>query len=194
MSLDLLVAILTGLLGFASGVLGSYFGFDIWPRWRRKRIYKSLTVRRDESIPSERLPCRVENASPYTITQAVAYVTIQHDKRDVIAPVFEHEAHNTPEKYADISDAQLCWGVREGGKNPMRIDIYAGERQPLFLGKVWAEHIGIVSEEGTKPWRAFLRRAKYEGILTIVCQDCPAKMFRFTINPDDNPVLQFHDE
>jgi hypothetical protein len=73
--------------------------------------------------------------------------------------------------------------VQEDGKNPMRLDIYAGEEQTLAIGHIHQTAIEICSERDREPARVFLARKKYTGTLKLVCLDCASREFRFTLDP-----------
>jgi hypothetical protein len=95
------------------------------------------------------------------------------------------EAHILPSEGIVLINGQLCWAVQEeDAKNPMRVDIYAGEEQPLLLARFHETCVEIFSERLDKPSRVFLARKRYFGSLKLACMDCRAKEFGIEIDPD----------
>ena len=123
--------------------------------------------------------------------KVIPYITIKYDSHDVLEPPSGKDAYQKPQNYnARLTEAQLCWATQEGGVNPVRIDIYSGEKQSLFLGDFNNEYIQIFSEKCNSPARVFLSPKKYKGKLKLVCMDCRAKEFDFIIDPNASyPVL-----
>jgi hypothetical protein len=117
--------------------------------------------------------------------KAIAYISINHKIDDMLDPPEGRDAYNRQHDGVILREGQLCWSVQEGGTNPMRVDIYSGEEQPLAFGSVETTYIEIFSEKGRAPARVFLKRQAYKGILKVVCMDCEAKKFPFEIDPDD---------
>jgi hypothetical protein len=123
--------------------------------------------------------------------KAVAYISIEHTHEDVIDPPAGSTACNVPKDRYILREGQLCWGVQEGGVNPMRVDIYSGEKQPLAFGWAHEENIEIYSEKCRAPARMFLKRRAYFGTLKIVCLDCKAKEFKFRLDVDQKEPIEF---
>ena len=179
----------TGIIGLLAGVVGSFIGFHLWPAWRRRSIRRRLAAEPEAKIKTGNFGCRIANGSSYTMGKVVAYITIDHEAADILDPPADQSAHHSSHNPAILREAQLCWAVQEGGQNPMRVDIYAGERQPLPVGVATANHIMIYSERVTAPARVYLRRKVYTGKLKLVCADCYAKEFRIRIDPDaETPI------
>ena len=92
--------------------------------------------------------CRVFNGGYWTIGQAMAYLSLEYTKEDVIDPPPDNEAFIRPDCFIPLSEDQLCWSVRAPDKNPMKVDIFAKEKQPLALCTIDGQIISIPSEEG----------------------------------------------
>ena len=65
--------------------------------------------------------------------KAVAYITIKHEVEDMLDPPPGCEAYNKKQDNAILCEGQLCWAVQETGVNPMRVDIYSGEKRQFSL-------------------------------------------------------------
>ena len=129
------------LLGLFTGILGSFIGYFFWPRLRSYQIRTSLKVE-DNDVFRGGLFCRVANKSPFTMGKVIPYITIKYDRHDVLEPPSGKDAYQKPQNYnVPLTEAQLCWATKEGGLNPVRIDIYSGEKQSLFLGDFNSEYI-----------------------------------------------------
>jgi hypothetical protein len=185
----LLSALLGLLTGLGSGIAGSYIGFHWWPTFRRRAIWNGLRVVQLPLDHHRSFRFRIANMSGFTMGKAVAYVTIYHKPADVVLPPEGREAYIVPEDELTVDQAQLCWEVQESGKNPMRVDIYAGEQLPLAIGVAPPDGgpVEIFSEACRKPARAFLWRKNYKAVIKVVCLDCPAKEFQATLNVTSCP-------
>src|SRR4051794_25155070 len=84
------------ILGLASGIIGSFIGFTLWPRWRRDKIWSALRVVANKGTADGAYWCRVINGSPFTMGKAVAYITIDHVEDDIINSPTGRTAHMTP--------------------------------------------------------------------------------------------------
>jgi hypothetical protein len=175
-------AIVTGLV---TGVLGSFIGFHLWPALRRWRIRTAIALVGVPYSKRHALTCRVVNGSDFAIGKMVAYISIDHKVDDVVAPPEGMEAHILPSEGIVLINGQLCWAVQdEEAKNPMRVDICAGEEHPLLLARFHENCVEIFSERLDKPSRVFLARKRYSCSLKLVCMDCRAKDFGIEIDPD----------
>jgi hypothetical protein len=172
-------------IGLLTGIIGSFIGFACWPWLRRCRIRRGLRVMPEPFAGTGGIWCRVANGSPFTMGKAIAYISIDHQLEDMMDPPQGRDAYNKRQDGVFLREGQLCWAVQEGGVNPMRVDIYSGEQQPLCFGSVETQFIEILSEKCHSPARVFLRRQKYKGALKVVCMDCEAKTFPFEIDPDE---------
>lgn len=172
-------------IGLLAGVIGSFIGFACWPWLRRWRIMRGLHVVSEPYSGTGGIWCRVVNGSPFSMGKAIAYISIDHKVDDMLDPPAGRDAFNKRQDGVILREGQVCWGVQEGGTNPMRVDIYSGEEQPLAFGSVEEALIEIVSEKCHSPARVFLKRKVYKGILKVVCMDCESKSFSFEINADD---------
>lgn len=162
---------------------------------KRKRLTNKLRVVVEYYAGNDngggRPSCRVCNDGQWTIHNATPYITLQIKKGDIIKPPDGNLAFMMPDTEL-IEDQQLCWSVRP---NPLKVDIYAGEKQHISLCGITENHIMLPSEEGwvssitnsseRKHVRAYLERKKYDGQIKIVSDDTNAKSFKFTIDPDN---------
>lgn len=176
-----------------AGFIGSFIGFWVWPCLRQKWIWLRMSVRSQPFAGVGGIWCRVVNGSGNTMGKAVAYLTIIHERSDVLPKParMEKTPYLTPQSHETLEEGQLCWGVQESGVNPMRIDIYAGESQPLAFGSLESEGVEIFSEQCRKPARVLLQRKKYTGTLNVVCADCSARTFYFELDPDNTTPIRF---
>jgi len=198
MSDDLHSKLWTIVFGAIAGGLVNLVLTVLLPRIKRHNLTKRIELY--EIDPQGNLTrCRVYNGGYWTITQALIYITIDFDwKNDVVKPPNNHDAFINPGDNVPLKGDQLCWSVRWPTVNPMKVDIYAKERQPFSLCDIVDDKIMIPSEEGwdfpednKKPRRArvFLRRKIYHGALKVVSADTDARFFHITIKPDQNRVL-----
>jgi len=191
-----------------SAFLGAFFGvigglalraIGFWVR--RWHLTKCLEVYPDPAHGGH-FRCRVYNGGGSTVKNAIIYITLPFEVKDTASPPPGHNAFIRPDNFVPLEGDQLCWSVRAPVVNPIKVDIYAKERQP-FSPCALTQHgdqIIIPSEEGwprpkesnpssfTSPnMRVFLKRGTYTGILKVVSEDTDARFFEITINPDDNP-------
>lgn len=109
------------------------------------------------------------------------------------SPPTGQDAFIKPGQFVPVESQQLCWSVRSPAVNPMRVDIFAKERQPLSPCAIDNDLITLPSEEGwTFPSdrpriaRVFLRRRRYSGVLKIISADTDARFFGLEINPENS--------
>jgi hypothetical protein len=185
----LLIALLAAIFG---GIIGGLVNFVLLPRYKRCSLTKGIEVYQIEPQGNV-IRFRVYNRGYWTIAQAVIYITLDSKNDDVVSPPNNHDAFIKPGDNIPLEGDQLCWSVRWPKVNPMKVDIYAKERQPFSLCDVVDDKIMIPSEEGwdmqkAGPRRAriFLRRKKYCGAIKIVTADTDARFFHITIKPDNN--------
>jgi hypothetical protein len=86
---------------------------------------------------------RVVNGGYWTITDAMLYLSLNISPEDVLPPPNGCRAHIEPKRFAPISGDQMCWSVRHPVPNPMRVPIYAKERQPFSLCHAQGDRITI---------------------------------------------------
>ena len=189
----LLVALWGAVFGGVTGGLINLLLSVLLPRIKRCNLTKGIEVYSIE--PQGNVTrCRVYNGGYWTITQAVIYITLDFDpQNEVVDPPNNHDAFIKPGDNIPLEGDQLCWSVRWPTVNPMKVDIYAKERQPFSLCDIIDNKIMIPSEEGwdipkTGPRRArtFLLRKTYYGALKVVSADTDARFFHITIKPDNN--------
>jgi hypothetical protein len=127
------------------------------------------------------------------VKNAIIYITLPFNTKDTVLPPPGHNAFIRPDNFVPLEGDQLCWSVRAPIVNPMKVDIYAKERQPFSPCAFINDKIVIPSEEGwpcpssTAPnMRVFLKRGRYTSVLKVVSEDADARFFEITIDPDDN--------
>jgi hypothetical protein len=180
--------LVSAFIATAFGIIGSFIGFACWPALRRWSLRRNLNVMPTQTIPNE-LWCRVANGSSFTLGKALVYVTINHQLDEIRDPPGGQEAFIHLGRRAPVDQCQVCWAVQEDGKNPLKIDVYAREHQPLCLGTVHSDSIQMFSERAWTPSRVFLARKVYTGRLKVTSADCTAKEFDIRIDPDESPPL-----
>jgi hypothetical protein len=131
----LLGAAVSAFFGLLSGIIGGFIGFHCWPALRRRAIWKEMRLVQLPIDNRGALSCRVHNGSPYTMGKAVAYLTLDHTTDQIVDAPPGRKSYVPRSFNFRIRQSQLCWEVQEGGMNPMRVDIYAGEEQPLTIGR-----------------------------------------------------------
>jgi len=194
---------LCALLWAAFGALVSTFvSYEFFPCWRRKRLTKRLNVTGD-STQGNQTRARVYNGGFWTIKNAIIYLRLPLSKDDVLDPPPGHKAHIRPDHFVPIDEEQLCWSVRAPTVNPIKVDIYAKERQPFSpcaltdpCDKIiipseegWPQPVNQCSTQLTTPYmRVFLRPKPYTGYLKVVSEDTDATFFRIEIIHDGQTV------
>jgi hypothetical protein len=170
--------------GVISLVVSLAFSF-IQPRIRRWQLTRGLAVEIDPPHgPHARL--RVANRGYWTVKDTIVYMALEFSADDV-APPPDRGAFITPELFVPMEDEQLCWSVRSPTPNPIRVDIFARERQPICPCLIEPDCILIPSEELGKEgkWRVSLHRREYHGQLKVVSADTDARYFSLVIDPDN---------
>jgi hypothetical protein len=178
--------------GGASLVL--YFLQPIIMRWS---LTRQISVYPEE-IHGSHKRCRVCNRGYWTVAQAMIYIALDYDlENDIITPPKGEDAFVNPNHRIPLRGDQLCWSVRSPTVNPMKVDIFAKERQPFSPCDIRGDCVMIPSEEGwefpkdgsPRKARVFLRRRRqpYTGFLKIVSADTDACFFRISIDPDKEP-------
>jgi hypothetical protein len=157
------------------------------PWLQRSKATRALKIETDPpSGPHARL--RVSNGGYWTVKGALVYMALDFSPNDVILPPQGRGAFITPDCFVRMEDEQLPWSVRSPVPNPIKVDVFAKERQPICPCIIEANQIVIPSEElgreGGKA-RVFLRRQQYCGRLKLVSADTDARYFSLTIKPDD---------
>jgi len=152
----------------------------------------------------------VINDSNYLVHGAVAYITVQHEREDVLPPPLHFAAYIGPAHLKTLTEDEedrLCWSATRPERNPVSMDIYAGEHQCLDvidLGRDshWIEipseagysssQTKVQSEKnGAISSRVFLRAdRKYRAQIKIVSADTRARTFAIEIDAtaQDKPV------
>jgi hypothetical protein len=178
--------------------VSTMISYELFPYWRRKRLTKRLTVSGDQTHGNQARG-RVCNGGFWTIKNAIIYLRLPLCKDDVLDPPPGHKAHIRPDHIVPIDEEQLCWSVRAPTINPVKIDIYAKERQPFSPCALTdpRDKIIIPSEEGwpqpvdkyhdtltTPHMRVFLRPKNYTGVLKVVSEETDARYFRIEMIND----------
>jgi len=191
---DLQTKIYVACWGAAAGGIVSLVLNVLQPRIKRWNLTRQIKAYPEEVHGSHKR-CRVCNGGYWTISQAMLYIALDYDcEKDVIAPPKGEDAFINPSHRIPLRGDQLCWSVRSPTVNPMKVDIFAKERQPFSLCDIRNDCIMIPSEEGwefpkdgsPRKARVFLRRKDepYTGFLKIVSAETNARLFRITINPN----------
>jgi hypothetical protein len=155
------------------------------PWLRRLRLTRALSIEVDPAHgPIARL--RVTNGGYWTVKDAIVYIAIDFSRDDVMPPTPGSSAFITPDHFVPLEGDQLCWSVRSPTPNPIKVDIFAKERQPICPCIIEADYIVVPSEEqglAEGKRRVFLRRRRYDGRLKLVSADTDARYFSITIDP-----------
>jgi hypothetical protein len=193
MTEDLQIKVYGAFWGAAAGGVISMVLFFLQPLILRLILTKQINVFPEE-IHGSHKRCRVSNGGYWTVSQAMIYIALDYNlEEDILAPPDGREvAFINPGHRIPLRGDQLCWSVRSPTINPMKVDIFAKERQPFSPCDIRANCIMIPSEEGwefpndgsPRKARVFLRRKRYTGFLKIVSADTDACFFRITIDPD----------
>lgn len=120
------------------------------------------------------------------------YLSLDVSPEDLMPPPNGYRAHIDPNRFVPVSGDQMCWSVRNPIPNPMKVPIYAKERQPFSLCHIANGLITLPSEEGWPPEghaRIFLLLRRYTGFLKLVSVDANGRYFRVTIDPNGHNSL-----
>lgn len=192
MTSEVQAALIGAVSGAAFGALASLLVNSLSTWFRIKMFSCKLHLEPPQKF-GVRVTSRVFNAYDFPMNDAIAYITVYHQKEDVRHPPNNgYDAFiKPPDDVKLVREERLCWSINE---NPYQTDIYAGERQGLDLFEVGDCWIEIPSENG---WgavtyengrrgkaRVFLNRKKYEAEIKIVSKDTKAKKFKVVIDPD----------
>lgn len=198
---ELQAALLGALTGALAGALASFWLNTVQDWWRVRRVSKRIRLIPEERAGS-RVTARVVNESSYPVRGAVAYISIDHTRDDVLPPPLHFAAYVSPQHMRTVTEDRLCWSARSPTRNPMSIDIHAGEHQSLDLLDLGRERrwIEIPSEEGYSSSqtteeaatqgaissRVFLRSdSKYRAQIRIVSADTRAgRWCKFAVEID----------
>jgi hypothetical protein len=162
---------------------------EFFPRIRRFRLTQEIHIVSDPPHYGN-VRFRVVNNGHWTIHDAVLYLELIITADDTLEPAFGYSAWITPKNFVPLSHEQLCWSVLP---NPMKVSIFAKEKQPFSPCKIQPDKIVIPTETGwptpdtTEPGvraRVFLKRHKYQGSITLVSDDTYARHFKLSIDPD----------
>jgi hypothetical protein len=168
------------LAGAVAGALCSLIvslSVNKWPRWRLHWLLQFVS-QPQVGVRTSALIC---NGYVLPLNSVYAYITIDNETSDVLAPPNEHyAAFITPKNPSKIEEDRLCWAI--AGNAPC-VDICAGENQKLDVVEITSDWIRIPSEQGWGESRVFLKRKKYTATIKIVCKDIKAKRFRIEIDP-----------
>jgi hypothetical protein len=186
------IALWGALAGGIVSLIVNFFLQSFLPWLKRARLTRSVQVYAEVSH-GVHARCRVYNGGFWTMGNAIAYITLNVTEEDVLNPPNGQDAFIKPGQFVPVADQQLCWSVRSPTVNPMRVDIFAKERQPFAPCAIDTDTIMIPSEEGwTFPCdrpriaRVFLRQKQYNGFLKIVSADTNARFFALEIHPENS--------
>ncbi|MGH7989561.1 MAG: hypothetical protein ACREDS_05110 [Limisphaerales bacterium] len=184
-----------------STFLGTIFGLIVGLTLReiilwlkRKSLTRNLKIE-IEPIHGRQFRCRIANGGSSTIKNAVIYIALKIEKDDTQTPPQDHDAIIRPDHFVPLEGDPLCWSVRAPDINPMKVDIYAKERQPFSPCALTGDDkmLMIPTEEGWPRFRddklkmrVFLRRKSYSGNLKVVSENTNARFFKITIDASEN--------
>ncbi len=179
--------------GLASLLINLIFSIAM-PRIRRWNLTRSIGIY-PEKTHGFHTRLRVFNGGYWTLGNAVCYISIDATEEDVIPPPPNEKAFVTPDHFVPLEEMQVCWSVWYPTINPMKVDIYAKERQPLspcgfndeFI-MIPSEHGGVIQENHSRIARVFLRRKRYSAVLKIVTADTDARYFQLIIDPENKAM------
>ncbi|MCX7409451.1 MAG: hypothetical protein NTZ32_15350 [Planctomycetales bacterium] len=161
------------------------------PRIRRWNLTRKIRVYA-EPTHGMHARLRVVNGGYWTLGNSMCYISIEATADDVLPPPNGEQAFVTPGEFIPLEEMQLCWSVWSPTINPMKVDIYAKERQPLSpcaFGENYvmipSEHGWLIPNSGSRIARVFLRRKRYTAVLKFVSADSNARCFRLMIDPDN---------
>jgi len=206
MSPELSSAVIGVVGGALAGGLVSFWLNSVQDRFRVWRVSRKLRFVPQPRAGS-RVTARVINDSAFPVHGAVAYLTVQHEFEDVLVPPLHFAAYISPVHMKRVEEDRLCWSSTSPVRNPVAIDIYAGEHQCLDILDLGAarDWIEIPSEAGysssqTKNQaeqhgaissRVFLRAARrYRAYVRIVSGDTRSRIFEVEVDvtDQDRPV------
>ena len=152
------------------GALVSFWNTRLQDYFKRKALLKKLRLIPLEAFQNK-VAVRIFNGYVLPLTNCWAYITIHHEKEDILDPPNGRDAVIKPQHPAQLTEDRLCWSTHYPDKNPARVDIYSKEYQSLevFIFEPTGKWIGILSEKHSDPCRVFLRGDKeYAGTLRII--------------------------
>lgn len=172
---------------FGGAVAGAVSALMVDPVRERSRIWSlsnSIQLQNFMAEGTTHYRLQVRNTGAETIRDAIAYLTLRNEPRDIVKGCAAYEAPGHP---YGVRDGRLCWAL---GGNPHKIDIFPGERQLLNFAKVERNgglaHIVIASESGfgdseCRPARVCLQPKRYDGEIRLVASNILARVFSVEI-------------
>src|SRR5207247_277565 len=132
--------------GFISLLVNLLFNIAL-PRVRRWNLTRRISIVAEPPHHGH-ARFRVINGGYWTINDAILYLSLDIQEQDTKpSPYTFLTAHIYPGRFVPLSGDPLCWSVRSPILNPMRVAIFAKERQPFSPCKVESNCIVIPSEE-----------------------------------------------
>lgn len=191
------------IIGALAGGLMSLLVNEVRDWWRIKRTTKGISLGAEKRAGS-RVTARVKNGSKHCIHTAVAYISLDHDRDDVLTPPKHFLAFISPAHPKKLEEDRLCWAVAAPLPNPPSVDIFPGERQVLDIAD-FGENSGWVEIPSEVGWssgqteaetkredikrlssRVFLRAGKrYQGTIKIVSASTRRRVFKVEIDPSN---------
>jgi hypothetical protein len=183
----------TGLLAF----IAAWAGIVFFQRRRAKYIGSTVVLEPEEHHGSW-TNLRIYNGSPFSMHSTCVYVTIRHQVDDVEDLPIYAMIHNGNKK--QLYEDRICWSLRQPGNTDaphfIQLDVHPHERQTatfLCLGAETGDHIAIVSEMDTRPYRIFLKKRQnsepYHALIKVVSADSLQASWEIEINPSNSKVL-----
>jgi hypothetical protein len=176
---DFTIKLWLAVWGAAAGGIVSLLVNLFLPWLKRWRLTRALAIEIDLPHGSN-ARLRVFNGGYWTVKEAIVYMALYFSPDDVVPRPSDRGAFISPDWFAPMEGEQLCWSVRYPIPNPIKVDIFAKERQPICPCFIEANRIVIPSEELGLPGgklRVFLRRRKYRGNLKLVSASTDARYF-----------------
>jgi hypothetical protein len=171
--------------GLMSLMVNLLFGIA-FPRFRRWSLTRQISIVTDPPHGGH-ARFRVVNGGYWTIQDATLYIDLDFQEKDTMHPPYTGgTAHIEPTRFVPLRGDQLCWSVRSPTPNPMKVAIFAKERQPFSPCYIEPTFITIPSEDGWSHGatrRVFLRPKRYTGTLKLVSADTDARYFSIVIDP-----------
>jgi hypothetical protein len=176
----------TTLIGATAGAVAGFLVSVLTSRWKLWRLHHNLQLEQQQT-PGNHVSARVHNGYITSLNAAYAYITIDHEIRDILNPPGGEGAFISKDCPCIVREDRLCWSVTAPDSNPPKVDIYPGERQSLCICNLGPDWIEFPSEDGWgtmgRAARVFLVKKKYRARIKIVSKDAQAKEFSVLIDP-----------
>ena len=184
-------ASMTGSLAF----LAAWAGIVFFQKRKAKYIGSNVRLKPEEHHGSW-TNLRIYNGSAFSMHSTYVYVTVRHGNSDIGGQPGGLQSYIHDGNRTQLYEARICWALRESGDpnapHFVALDVQPHERQTatfLRFGKETENHIAIVSERDTRPYRIFLKwrpiSEPYLALIKIVSADSYQASWEVEINPSD---------